>query len=85
MVMFGWSAANAASAVTSVKGKHFEAHIETLRELYLDMWDGKYIQEQARMLRVPEIDSSALHSGQGRRREGPPADHSILHVEALEE
>lgn len=45
MVMSGRSAADAAAAVASAKGKHFEAPIEILRELYLDMGDGKTIQE----------------------------------------
>ncbi|KAH4858980.1 hypothetical protein HBH75_052920 [Parastagonospora nodorum] len=45
MVMSGRSVADAAAAVASVKGKHFEAPIEILRELYMDMGDGKSLEE----------------------------------------
>jgi hypothetical protein len=45
MVMSGRSAEDAAKAVASVAGKHFEAPIEILRELYLDMGDDRTIDQ----------------------------------------
>jgi len=39
---------------------HFEAPIEILRELYLDMWDGMSRQRQACIFQVQEIRSELL-------------------------